>query len=87
MLTYFFANLREANLRGARSHRRERADYKPKMLPGTDLTGAKLPNHLMNLYDGLENVKGISESARNLFLVVLAAMPLLLADDCHHNRC
>jgi hypothetical protein len=36
------------------------------------LTGAKLPEQLTGLYDGLENVKGISESARKLFLAVLA---------------
>ena len=36
------------------------------------MTGAKLPEQLKTLYDKLENVKGISESARKIFLAVLA---------------
>ena len=44
-----------------------------EQLAGADLTGAKLPDDLKTLYDKLENVKGISESARKIFLAVLAA--------------
>jgi uncharacterized protein YjbI with pentapeptide repeats len=68
----FYANLREAKLRSA-DLSLARGGLQTEMLPGTDLTGAILPDHLKKLYDGLENVKSISESARNLFLVVLAA--------------
>jgi uncharacterized protein YjbI with pentapeptide repeats len=65
------ASLRETNLQGA-----DLSDafggLRTEQLAGADLTGAKLPEQLKKLYDGLENVKGISESARKIFLGILA---------------
>ncbi len=66
------ANLREADLKGARLAMANGV-LRTEQLAGTDLTGAALPEQLAKLYDALENVKGISESARKLFLAVLAA--------------
>lgn len=65
-------NLREANLQGA-DLSGVIGGIRTEQLAGANLTGAKLPEQLKKLYDGLENVKGISESARKLFLAVLAA--------------
>jgi len=65
------ANLREANLQGADLSAAV-GGLRTEQLAGADLTGAKLPEQLKTLYDKLENVKGISESARKIFLAVLA---------------
>jgi uncharacterized protein YjbI with pentapeptide repeats len=61
------ANLHCANLSGARK------GLQTERLAGADLTGATLPEGLKKLYEGLQNVNNISESARKLFLAVLAA--------------
>jgi len=61
------ANLQSANLSGAKG------GLQTEQLAGADLTGASLPEELKKLYDALENVNNISESARKLFLAVLAA--------------
>ena len=68
----FEVKLREANLQGADLHQAN-GGLRTEQLAGADLTGAKLSDQLTKLYDALENVKGISESARKLFLAVLAA--------------
>jgi uncharacterized protein YjbI with pentapeptide repeats len=68
----FEARLREANLQGA-DLSRANGGLRTEQLAGADLTSTKLPEQLTKLYDGLENVKGISEGARKLFLAVLAA--------------
>jgi hypothetical protein len=47
--------------------------WRTEQFAGADLTGAKLPEQLTKLYEGLQNVKDISESARKIFLVVLGA--------------
>ena len=65
------ANLREANLQGA-DLSSVTGGLRTEQLAGVDLSGAKLPKQLETLYDKLENVKGISESARKIFLTVLA---------------
>lgn len=65
------ASLREANLLGADLSEAV-GGLRTEQYAGADLTGAKLPEPLKKLYDGLENVKGISESARKIFLAVLA---------------
>ena len=71
------ADLFKASLRGADLQSADLSSVKgglrTEQLAGADLTGAKLPEQLKKLYDGLENVKGISESARKIFLAVLAA--------------
>src|SRR5271166_4701502 len=68
----FQAKFREANLRGA-DLSSVTGGLRTEQLAGSDLTGAKLPEQLKKLYESLENVKGISESARKIFLAVLAA--------------
>jgi uncharacterized protein YjbI with pentapeptide repeats len=68
----FGASLREANLQGVDLSVAKRG-LQTEQLAGADLTGATLPDELKKLYDSLENVNNISESARKLFLVVLAA--------------
>ena len=68
----FEATLREANLQGADLSGAD-GGLRTEQLAGTDLTGTNLPAPLKRLYDELDNVKGISESARKLFLAVLAA--------------
>src|SRR5271166_6061773 len=68
----FQAKFREANLRGADLSDTD-GFLRTEELAGADLTGAKLPEPLKKLYESLENVKGISESARKIFLAVLAA--------------
>jgi uncharacterized protein YjbI with pentapeptide repeats len=68
----FEASLREADLEGA-DLSTVKGGLRTEQLAGADLTAATLPNDLKTLYDKLENVKGISESARKLFLAVLAA--------------
>jgi uncharacterized protein YjbI with pentapeptide repeats len=65
-------SLREANLQGVDLSAAKRG-LQTEQLAGADLTGAKLPEELTKLYDGLQNVNNTSESARKLFLAVLAA--------------
>ncbi len=65
-------SLREANLQGVDLNVAKRG-LQTEQLAGADLTGATLPEELKKLYDGLQNVNNISESARRLFLAVLAA--------------
>ncbi len=67
----FEASLREADLQSA-DLSSVKGGLRTEQLAGADLTGAKLPDDLKKLYDSLENVKGISESARKIFLAVLA---------------
>ena len=67
--------VRSQSARGQPSRRRSQRRHgglRTEQLAGADLTGAKLPEQLKKLYDSLENVKGISESARKIFLAVLA---------------
>jgi uncharacterized protein YjbI with pentapeptide repeats len=66
------ASLREANLEGA-DLGGAKGGLQTEQLAGADLTSATLPPELAKLYDSLENVNNISESARKLFLAVLAA--------------
>lgn len=66
------ANLREANLQGA-DLSGAKGGLRAEQLAGADLTGAILPEGLEKLFDSLQNVNNISESARKLFLAVLAA--------------
>jgi uncharacterized protein YjbI with pentapeptide repeats len=66
------ASLREANLQGVDLSVAQRG-LQTEQLAGADLTGATLPPELTKLYESLENVNNISESARKLFLAVLAA--------------
>ena len=66
------ATLREVNLRGA-DLSGIKGGIRIEQFAGADLTGAKLPEELKSFYDSLENAKGISESARKIFLAVLAA--------------
>ncbi len=66
------ASLRETNLQGVDLSVAQRG-LQTEQLAGADLTGATLPPELSKLYDSLENVNNISESARKLFLAVLAA--------------
>jgi len=66
------ASLRETNLQGA-DLRGTKGGLRTEQLAGADLTGASLPDDLKKLYDGLQNANNISESARKLFLAVLAA--------------
>jgi uncharacterized protein YjbI with pentapeptide repeats len=65
------ASFREANLSNA--DLTDTRGWRAEQFAGADLTGAKLPEQLTKLYEGLQNVKDISESARKLFLVVLGA--------------
>jgi hypothetical protein len=66
------ASLREANLQGV-DLSVVHGGLQTEQFAGADLTGATLPQELNKLYDALENVNNISESARKLFLAVLAA--------------
>jgi uncharacterized protein YjbI with pentapeptide repeats len=65
------ASFREADLSNA--DLTDTRGWRAEQFAGADLTGAKLPEQLTKLYEDRENVKGISESARKLFLVVLGA--------------
>jgi uncharacterized protein YjbI with pentapeptide repeats len=65
------ASLREADLQGVDLSTNR--GLQTEQLAGADLTGTKLPDELTRLYEKLENVNNISESARKLFLAVLAA--------------
>lgn len=66
----FQADLRETNLQGA-DLSTAKGGLLSKQLAGSDLTGAKLPEPLAKLYDGLSQVKEISDSAQKLFLALL----------------
>jgi uncharacterized protein YjbI with pentapeptide repeats len=66
------AKLREADLRGA-DLSNVQGGLRPDQLAGTDLTGAKLPGPIDKLFEDLDAVKDISESARKLFVAMLAA--------------
>lgn len=66
------ANLREADLQGV-DLTVARRSLQTEQLGGADLAGAKLPDELQKLYEKLDNVNNISESARKLFLGVLGA--------------
>lgn len=65
------ADLRDTSLRGT-----DLSNAKPGVLPwqlaGADLTGAKLPEPLEKLYDKMGAVSEISDSAKKLFLGLLA---------------
>lgn len=65
------ADLRESNLKGA-DLSTAKGGLLSRQFAGSDLTGAKLPEPLAKLYDGLSQVKEISDSAQKLFLALLA---------------
>jgi uncharacterized protein YjbI with pentapeptide repeats len=65
------ADLREANLQAA-DLSGAKGGLLSWQLAGADLKGAKLPETLKSVYDKLDSVKDISESARKLFLALLA---------------
>jgi len=65
-------SFRESSLQGSDISKPLGA-MRTEQLAGANLTGAKLPEALTKLYGSLETVKGISESARKIFLAVLAA--------------
>jgi uncharacterized protein YjbI with pentapeptide repeats len=69
---FFETDLREADLRGA-DLSGAKGSLLGRQLAGADLTGAKLPEPLANLYDKLGSVSDISDSAKKLFLALLAA--------------
>lgn len=66
------ADLRDSNLGGA-DLSNVKGGLLPRQLAGADLTGTKLPEPLANLYDKLGSVSDISDSAKKLFLALLAA--------------
>lgn len=66
------AKLREADLRGADLSNVEGA-LEARQLAGAELPGAKLPDALNDLFKDLKAVGDISESARKLFIAMLAA--------------
>ena len=66
------ASLREANLQCVDLSVAQRG-LQTEQLAGADLTGATLPPELTKMYDSLDNVNNISESARKLVLAVLSA--------------
>lgn len=51
----------------------KRGILRPENLAGADLTGAQLPESLEKLFGGLKAVDEISESAKKLFIAMLAA--------------
>jgi uncharacterized protein YjbI with pentapeptide repeats len=67
----FGADLRNANLQGA-DLSGVKAGLLPLQLAGTDLTGAVLSKPLETLYDNLGSVSEISDSAKKVFLGLLA---------------
>jgi hypothetical protein len=66
------AQLREAILRGC-DLSSVKGNLQQHQLAGPDLTGATLPTPLMKLFDDLEAVEDISESARKLFFAMLVS--------------
>jgi uncharacterized protein YjbI with pentapeptide repeats len=66
------ANLREAVLSGA-DLSGVTGFLEPQQLAGADLTGAKLPDSLRDLFESLDVAKGISGNAQKLFIAMLAA--------------
>jgi len=66
------ATFREAILQGA-NLQVQRGILRPEKFAGADLTNAKLPETLSDLFKDLKAVADISESARKLFVVMLAA--------------
>jgi uncharacterized protein YjbI with pentapeptide repeats len=65
-------NLQDANLR-ASTLLEIRSAFLTPQLAGADLTGAKLPESMTRFLSSLEFAKGLSENARKLFFVLLAA--------------
>jgi uncharacterized protein YjbI with pentapeptide repeats len=65
------ANLREAILRDC--NLTGITGLQPKQLAGADLTGATLPGPLADLFKELHAVGDVSESARKLFIAMVAA--------------
>jgi uncharacterized protein YjbI with pentapeptide repeats len=61
------ADLKDANLKDAKG------GLRPGQLADTDLSGATLSDPLTKLFDKLEAIGNISESARKLFIALLAA--------------
>src|SRR5712672_921321 len=66
------ADLREAVLSGA-DLGGVTGFLEPQQLAGADLTGAKLPDSLRELFENLDVAKGISANAQKLFIAMLAA--------------
>lgn len=66
------ADLREADLQGA-DLSTAKPGLRPWQLAGTDVTDTKLPEALKNLYEKMGSVSDISDSAKKLFLALLAA--------------
>lgn len=64
--------LRESNLTDC-DLSRVTGGLRPQQLAGANLTGARLPEPLSKLFNDLKAVGDISESARKLFLVTVAA--------------
>lgn len=66
------ADLREAVLSGA-DLSGVTGFLEPQQLVGADLTGAKLPDSLRELFENLDVAKGVSANAQKLFIAMLAA--------------
>jgi hypothetical protein len=66
------ADLREAALSGA-DLSGVTGFLEPQQLAGSDLTGAKLPDSLRELFENLDVAKGVSANAQKLFIAMLAA--------------
>ena len=66
------AELREAVLSGA-DLSAVTGFLEPQQLAGTNLTGAKLPESSLELFEDLDVVKGVSANAQKLFITMLAA--------------
>ena len=66
------SDLREADLKGA-DLSGIKGSFLPSQLAGADLTSARLPEPLAKLYANLGSVSDISDSAKKLFLALLAA--------------
>ena len=69
---FFDTRLREAELKGAILGD-IRGSLLSEQLGGSDLTGATIPEPLTSRFESLTTVKDISESARKLFIAMLAA--------------
>ena len=65
-------DLRETNLRGA-DLSNAKAGLLSRQVAGADLTGARLPEPITKLYEKLGSASEISDSAKKLFLTLLAA--------------